>query len=81
MDQRLNIVLLPPLPEHELDGSARKAVGIPDLVLQISRVGEMHQFPVVHLEAEQRRLYAHLRYVVDLQPSALVAGRIVHHPG
>lgn len=43
-----------------------KSKSVSDLILQISRIGEMHQFLIVYKHHKGRRLYRYLGHVVNL---------------
>ena len=48
------------------------------LILEISLIGEMGQFLIVHKESKGRRISSHLRSVIDLKMLALVLRRRNH---
>lgn len=51
-------------PDYELKRSTLKPKSLPYLILNISRIGKMHQLFVVHKNDKSRRLDRNLRDVI-----------------
>ena len=75
--RRILLFLFPALADDKFQGSSRKSKSIPDLVLQISYIGKMHQFLVIDKDNKCRRFYRNLCHIEDLQSSSSVRRRLL----
>ena len=67
--------------DNKPEGGSLEAKGLPDLILNISGIGEMHQLLIIDKDYKGRGLYRYLGNVIQSQSLTLVGRWLLHSHG